>query len=269
MVFANPVAANLIDGRFYEQEASYYLSPEKLAGDFSPVRFTRELALFRRHCASGSVLDVGCNTGAFLHRLLNVHPDDYEALGLDVSGPALNHAARLGLRTLAVPFALHDFQEASFDAITFWAVLEHVDQPLSFLRKAATLLKPGGHCFVLVPNIGSLAFRLLGKRYRYVMPEHLNYFRKASLRRLVDSAPDLRLVDMRTTHFNPIVLWQDLFRPENGVSASNRAALLNTTNSWKTNPRLPLAHWMYARLEHLLGIVGWADNITAVLQRKL
>ena len=44
MRFANPVAARFATGEFYGDIAeSFYLSPAKLEGDFSPVRFEREL----------------------------------------------------------------------------------------------------------------------------------------------------------------------------------------------------------------------------------
>src|SRR4051812_39546025 len=70
MAFANPVEESFITGVFYDQLANpFYLSPDKLQSDYAPVRFERELKLFRKYCASGSVLDVGCSTGAFLFQL--------------------------------------------------------------------------------------------------------------------------------------------------------------------------------------------------------
>jgi len=37
---------------------------------------------------------------------------------------------------------------ASFDAVTLWDVLEHVPDPLAFVRACCSLLKPQGHLFL-------------------------------------------------------------------------------------------------------------------------
>src|SRR5215813_12839470 len=87
MLFANPVPAEFASGQYYDTTgAEYYLSPAKLESDYASVRFERELKLFRRHCQSGAVLDVGCASGAFLYQLKHRFPDAYEILGTDVSG---------------------------------------------------------------------------------------------------------------------------------------------------------------------------------------
>src|SRR5580765_1915709 len=186
MLFANPVLAEFASGQYYDTEgAEYYLSPEKLESDYSPVRFERELKLFRHHCHSGAILDVGCGSGAFLYQLKQRFPGAYEILGTDVSGRPLDFAESKNVPVLRGDFPAHDFGAKKFDAVTFWAVLEHLLEPKRFLEKAASILKPGGFCFVLVPNMRSLAVRSIGKRYRYIYPQHLNYFTAATLRKMV------------------------------------------------------------------------------------
>src|ERR1043166_4144263 len=125
MVFANPVPAEFASGKFYDDAGGYYLSPAKLESDYAGVRFERELALFRRHCPRGAVLDVGCSSGAFLFQLNRRFPGDYEILGTDASGAPLDHAESRGVPVVRGNFLEHDFGGRTFDAITFWAVLEH------------------------------------------------------------------------------------------------------------------------------------------------
>src|SRR6266478_799468 len=146
MVYSEAVTEDLASGLFYQQRP-FYLSPEKLVGDYAPVRFERELRLFRRWCQAGAVLDVGCSTGAFLHQLEKRYPGNYDVLGTDVAGPALDYAASRGLSVLRENFLDLDFRAQRFDAITFWAVMEHLAAPQQFLTRAAEILKPGGHCF--------------------------------------------------------------------------------------------------------------------------
>src|SRR5438132_6501344 len=88
MIYADPVPIEFASGQYYDQAgAEYYLSPAKLESDYADVRFERELRLFRKCCAGGAVLDVGCSSGGFLFQLNKRFPGCYQVLGTDVSGP--------------------------------------------------------------------------------------------------------------------------------------------------------------------------------------
>ena len=155
--------------------------------------------------------------------------------------------------------------KGKFDAVTFWAVIEHLAEPKRFLQKAHTLLQPGGLCFVLVPNLGSLAVRVLGAKYRYVYPQHLNYFTARTLRKFVE--PQFTCVEVRTTHFNPIVIWQDLRNQGRDVSNEERAELLKRTTHYKQSVMKPVKG-LYRATEKLLGSLKLADNLTVVLRKR-
>lgn len=267
MVYADPVPPELVSGAYYDGLGdSYYLLPGKLESDYSPVRFERELRWFRRHCPGGRVLDVGCSSGAFLFQLQARSPGAYDILGTDVSGPALDHAESRGIPVRRGDFLAMDFGDTRFDAVTFWAVLEHVAEPRLFLERAASILKPDGRCFVLVPNFRSLATRLLGARYRYLYEQHLNYFTRVTLLRLVQ--PSFRLVAARSTHFNLIVIWQDWRRGGRPVSNPQRAELLRRTTALKQSRLLTPVRWLYGLAESALGAFWLADNLLFVLRPR-
>lgn len=276
MVYSDPVSTEFVSGEFYQQIGTpSYLSSAKLESDYAPVRFQREWHLLRAFCRQGAVLDVGSSTGAFLFGLQSgvaagssTAPGNYQVTGLDVSGPALDYAANKGIEVIRSPFLEHDFGVRRFEAVTFWAVLEHLAEPRRFLEKTAVLLRPGGHCFVLVPNLNSLAMRWLGPRYRYVMPEHLNYFTLATLRKLAGSVPSLDLVAARFLHFNPVAIWQDLHGSGETVTDQDRARLLRRTTALKQAPWLKPVKMMYAAVERALGASGLADNVAIVLQKR-
>ncbi len=283
MVYANPAPVVMTSGEFYDTEgADYYLSPAKLASDYADVRFEREMRLFRKFCPRGVVLDVGCGSGGFLFQLKKRWPTDYEILGTDVSGGPLDYAESRG-----VPVARGDFlrsaetqlrakggqehaeQElrAPFDVVTLWAVAEHLAEPKQFLEKADALLKPGGVCFVLVPNLRSLAVRLLGAKYRYVYPQHLNYFSAQTLGQLGQSV-GLDVVATRFMHFNPIVIWQDWRGGGRDVSNTERGELLKQTTALKQKPWIKPVKALYGLAEKTLGAFGLADNVVVVLRKK-
>jgi 2-polyprenyl-3-methyl-5-hydroxy-6-metoxy-1,4-benzoquinol methylase len=268
MVFANPIPAAMASGEHYEGLAQgLYLSPDKLAADYAPVRFERELKLFREFCRQGRVLDVGCSTGAFLFQLGARWPGVYARLGMDVVGPALDHAEGRGVPVRRGAFLEDDFGDGSFDAVTLWAVVEHLVEPSKFLAKVSGLLRQGGHCFVLVPNLNSFAMRLLGPRYRYVMAEHVNYFTAHTLRALVSRIPGLEVVALRSTHFNPVVIWQDWRGRGRRVPDAERVAVLKRTTAWKQ--RGGLARGCHRAAETCLGVARLADNLVLVAKQGM
>jgi 2-polyprenyl-3-methyl-5-hydroxy-6-metoxy-1,4-benzoquinol methylase len=267
MLYVNPVSHEFASGDYYDQEGGdYYLSAPKLESDYSPVRFERELRLFRQHCQKGSVLDVGCSSGAFLFQLNRRFPGGYQMLGTDVSGAPLDYAESRGVPVIRGSFLDHNFGGEKFDAITFWAVLEHLLDPKAFLEKARLLLNEAGCCFVLVPNMDSLAVRILGARYRYIYPQHLNYFTSATLTKIVE--PSFSPIETQTTHFNPVVIWQDWRSGGREVSNQERGELLKRTTSYKNNPLLAPVRMVYKVSERALSALGWADNLAVVLRKR-
>lgn len=265
MVFTKNVPRELA-GEYYDNLGEpYYLSPDKLESDYASVRFERELRLFQKYCREGSVLDVGCSTGAFMYQLKS--RGNYTVTGTDISRPALEYARSRGLDIIADSFLDHDFGADKFDAITFWAVMEHLLEPRRFLHKAAALLEPSGYCFILVPNLKSLAVRLAGAKYRYIFPQHVNYFTPTTLDAFARTE-NFTIVRHGSMHFNPIVIWQDMRNKGGFVPEQERAALLKRTTAYKQSAALKPLKWFYRVTEKLLGALNLADNLFVVLQKQ-
>jgi 2-polyprenyl-3-methyl-5-hydroxy-6-metoxy-1,4-benzoquinol methylase len=263
MIFANPVPREFETGDFYDHSGAYYLFEDKLRSDYSPVRFERELRLFTRYVQSGQVLDVGCSTGAFLHQLQTRFPARYNVTGTDVAGPALDYAQSQGIAVRRGNFLEQPF-DAVFDAVTFWAVVEHLVHPRPFLEKAESVLKRGGYCFVLVPNFKSLATKVLGADYRYILPQHVNYFTAETLRTLCSKY--FKVEAITSTHFNPLVILKDL-KARKEAAETERAQLLKKTTAWKQSGALFPVRLIYKAAEKLLARAMLADNLIAVLRK--
>jgi SAM-dependent methyltransferase len=140
------------------------------------------LAIVHRYLSPGRLLDVGCASGLFLRCAADA---GWQVVGVEPAKMLCDQARR----TLAGQGELMcaTLQESSlpmssFDAVTLWDVLEHVQDPLQFMSACGALLKPGGHLFVNVPDLDSLQARVLGARWPLLLPEHLNYFNRNSLR---------------------------------------------------------------------------------------
>lgn len=96
---------------------------------------------------------------------------------------------RLGLNVRVGAFAEVELEPSSFDAVTMWDYIEHSVDPAGDLRRAATLLVPGGLLACSTGDVASVAARLTGSRWHLLTPRHHNFFfTRASLERAVRDA---------------------------------------------------------------------------------
>lgn len=147
---------------------------------------------FRRHLepltaltgppAGRRLLDVGCYTGVFVEIASTA---GWDAQGVDPSRWAVDQARQAGLHVEAGTLATAGFPPESFDVITLWDVIEHVDDPAGELRRVYDLLRPGGLAVIHTMDIDSLFARLMGPRWPWLMEMHLSYFSQRTLRRMV------------------------------------------------------------------------------------
>ena len=93
-------------------------------------------------------LDVGCGYGAMLGELSRYGT----ATGAEVSEEAIEACRRRGFEDVLMASA-YDVPEPdeSFDLVTFFDCLEHLEDDLAALREAHRLLRPGGHVVVTLP----------------------------------------------------------------------------------------------------------------------
>jgi 2-polyprenyl-3-methyl-5-hydroxy-6-metoxy-1,4-benzoquinol methylase len=144
----------------------------------------------------GALFDVGCGFGYFL--------EVAELAGWTVSGSDVSPAAvrAAGARMNSVVCAPMEALTGSYDVVTAWDVLEHVQDPLVGLRRVRDALNPGGVLALTTPDTDSWDARLLGGRwYGYTkIPEHLFYFNRRSIRQLLELA-GLELIACRPWGF--------------------------------------------------------------------
>ena len=153
------------------------------------------------------LLDVGCADGRLLtwwrsssvgHRL--------ETHGIEMSDAAARRARAAGHHVVTGRFeADTELEPGSYDLIIAAHVIEHVDDPVVFARRAAELLKPGGLFVVPTPNIESWD----AKRFRQWwggnhFPRHWTFFDPASIAAL---AAKVGLVCERVTYDVNPVFW--------------------------------------------------------------
>jgi SAM-dependent methyltransferase len=113
--------------------------------------------------SGGSVLDVGCSSGDLLDAL----GPDFQKFGIEPSADARQRAEALGIQVVCEAVEQLQASALRFDVITAVDVIEHVPDPLAFLRTLAKNLKPGGQIVVSTGNSQARAWRLIGAPYYY------------------------------------------------------------------------------------------------------
>ena len=132
------------------------------------------------------VLEVGCGSGAVSSALVRA---GYRVVGVDTALVLVQKAdARCPEATfVAGPLEQLSDGERDFDAVGFFDVLEHLDDPEALLRAAMARLKPGGLVLATVPALQRLFSSVdeaAGHKRRYEPGELAALFERAGLSRV-------------------------------------------------------------------------------------
>jgi len=125
-----------------------------------------------RLCQQGSVLDIGCYDGALLRGL----GGNYCKFGIEPSEAAAKVASRAGVEIVGESASALASLDRQFDVICAVDVIEHVRNPLDFVRQASVKLKPSGILLISTGNADATLWRLFGGRFWYCSaPEHIAF----------------------------------------------------------------------------------------------
>ena len=187
-----------------------YYGPANLsAPDFVQHQIDRIVGGFARYRRTGRFLDVGFGAGLLLEAAGRA---GWDAEGVEVSRPAVEHAAGLGLKVFHGELAEARYPDACFDVVAAVEILEHVADPRALVEEIARILRPGGLFWATTPHSRGLSARLLKTNWSVVSPpEHLQLFSVKGLRGLL-APPRFRQVRTATHGVNPFEILNALGR---------------------------------------------------------
>jgi 2-polyprenyl-3-methyl-5-hydroxy-6-metoxy-1,4-benzoquinol methylase len=144
----------MADTEFVEQqheEADYYsikykniIQIDKYWG-FRFRYILRKILKFNK----GTLLDIGAGNGYFVYTAKTKY--SIKAEGVEISKKEIEFAEEvLGLTLLNKN--LTEFKNQSFDIISIFNVIEHVDNPKEFLKQASEIIKKDGLIVIITPN---------------------------------------------------------------------------------------------------------------------
>lgn len=164
---------------------------------------------------SGSMIDIGCGNGAMLRAFSTLCPS-WNLHGFE---PNLTQPEKV----YAIPGIKHIFTgqlnelQEQFDFITLIHALEHIEDPISFLKEIRNKLNDNGYLLIQVPYFPDNPFDLL-------IADHCTHFTVSTLRQVLIAA-DLNIITIKT----------DIVEKE--ISVLVKA---NTTEQLSTNKIQPL-----------------------------
>jgi 2-polyprenyl-3-methyl-5-hydroxy-6-metoxy-1,4-benzoquinol methylase len=171
-----------------DQSASdIYTSPLQIEIDEIKYQYGVDLIGLALEGVKHKILDIGCGAGVFLKI---AHNSGWPiCVGVD---PNENYS-KIYAESKGVQYiqgTLEKLDEynigSNYDCISMWSVLEHMNDPKKVVEKISSILTPEGVIFILVPNLDSLATRLMRQISPTFAWKHPNYFCKESLVTLMD-----------------------------------------------------------------------------------
>jgi SAM-dependent methyltransferase len=138
----------------------------------------RLAAIARLRRPPGRLLEIGSGYGLFLAAARDA---GYRVRGVELSRTGVRVAhTELGLDVFEGQLA--DAPTEPADVVCFWDTLEHVPDPLAFLRDVRTRLTADGVVALSVPYVSSIPARVLGARWWTLKPEqHIWHFTPRTL----------------------------------------------------------------------------------------
>lgn len=166
------------------------------------------------------LLDVGCGNGDYLSLASEV---GWKVKGVEPDPKALKVARARGLEV--VQGSLEEIANAGelFDVITMSHVIEHVHDPVNFVKLAYKCLQPGGILYIDTPNIESWGAKRFGKNWRGIeTPRHLVLFSQSGLENILSQASFRKAVFKPRSVVRKIIALRS-YRMEQGKSQFDEA----------------------------------------------
>jgi 2-polyprenyl-3-methyl-5-hydroxy-6-metoxy-1,4-benzoquinol methylase len=184
MVFIHPIMSEAEETAFYEAVFAGYMKERGGPGETDPAdhfeqnrgEAERRLANLMPHLDEAArVLDLGSATGAVLAA---IEPHVSSVTGVEPGTLYREYANARGISTVA---DLSDVQDRRFDVIVAYYVVEHLRDPIGYLRRLHDMLKPGGRLAIEVPNVDDALVRYYQldafDRFYWQKAHYFNYSR--------------------------------------------------------------------------------------------
>ncbi len=195
LIFCEPIPTHQELNEYYKTYAyeNNYYSP------ITKQRYIELLNSFEPYRKTNRILDVGCGNGFFLEV---AREKGWEVFGTEYSEKAIELLKDKNITSFKGELNPNDFDNAYFDIVTSFEVIEHINNPHEEIVKFNYLLRKGGVLYITTPNFNSISRNLLKEKWNIInFPEHLTYYTVKTLSNLLNKN-DFKKIFIKTTGFS-------------------------------------------------------------------
>ena len=223
----------------------YYLDNNKyskfLEGQ-DPSQFAKYIDLIGKYLPKkGFFLDVGCGTGSVLKALEKKSKYIY---GVEISKTSLELCKKKELQCELYDGKTIPFKSEYFDVVGSFNVLEHTDNPITFLDENLRVLKRGGYLIIITPNFLSTT-NDYHKHTKGIKQKIMN------IRDMISIALSQK---PRFEKMHPIIR-EDFHQDDDAVNVTNPLSILKWGKSHNLEKIYYSSQWLYTQ-----GIVRYLDK---------
>lgn len=184
--FVSPMKAENYDllykGRGNSRFTYFYLDrlslpPDKFCSFYKASACPKVVfKLIKKYKLKGRLLDIGSSLGTFGKLAQDM---GFDVFVTDPSEEAIGYARKnysLYSSCVASVETIPEHWYNNFDVVTALEVIDHLENPVTLLRKALNLLRPGGHFILSTPNNKSIEVRLKRSPPWDYPPHHLSRY---------------------------------------------------------------------------------------------
>ncbi len=135
--------------------------------------------------AEKSFLDIGCATGLLVEHMQNL---GWNSEGVEICLPAVEYGCRKrNINIINGTLEQAAFKDQTFDVVHCSHLIEHLNNPASFLEEVGRILKPGGVFICTTPNVSGLQARIFGSKWRSAIADHMFLFSLKTLKSMMEN----------------------------------------------------------------------------------
>lgn len=156
-----------------ENQYNFFNLVKKTIDDFQVLPLLPEKA---------RILEVGSATGLFLQYMDSL---GYSSTGIEVCKESVEYGREhFKVNLLHTTLEESGLKPDSFDFVHFSHLIEHLNDPRSFLKTISSLLRKKGYVVVTTPNASGLFSGYYSEDWRCIVDDHLFLFNKSNLKKL-------------------------------------------------------------------------------------
>lgn len=144
--------------------------------------YNKLLDEFDKYRTTGNILDMGCGQGDFL---VEAKKRNWNVYGSEYSEAAVKLCKSRGINMYQGDLSQNIFNGITFDVITSFEVIEHINNPQDMMSIVEYKLKDKGLFYCTTPNFNALLRYLEKDKFKMIVyPEHISFYTKKSLSHL-------------------------------------------------------------------------------------